>query len=97
MQTEEFTSWYAGSGGGESDKILFCYGDLGVGKLILGNKGGPRGMEGEGQVLTSCDFSSLVIDSLCDQAREKAAVACFYFDFAESNRPKVTKHANIRY
>ena len=34
-------------------------------------------------MLTSCDISSLVIDSLCDQARDqKFAVACFYFDFA---------------
>ena len=34
-------------------------------------------------MLTSCDVSSLVIDKLCDQARDQeAAVACFYFDFA---------------
>ena len=34
-------------------------------------------------MLTSRDISSLVIDSLCDQARERdVAVACFYFDFA---------------
>jgi len=34
-------------------------------------------------VLTNCDDSSLVIDSLCDQARsQKFAVACLYFDFA---------------
>ena len=34
-------------------------------------------------MLTSQDVSSLVIDSLCDRAREgNAAVACFYFDFA---------------
>ena len=40
-------------------------------------------MEAKRQVLTSCDISSLVIDSLCDQARgQKFAVACFYFDYA---------------
>jgi len=40
-------------------------------------------MKKEGQVLTSCDVSSLVIDWLCDQARGlEVAVACFYFDFA---------------
>ena len=40
-------------------------------------------MEEGGQVLTSCDISSLVIDWLCDQARgRRVAVACFYFDFA---------------
>jgi len=34
-------------------------------------------------VLTSCEYSSLVIDRLCDQARgQSVAVACFYFDFA---------------
>ena len=34
-------------------------------------------------MLTSRDVSSLVIDSLCDQARgQDVAVACFYFDFA---------------
>ena len=40
-------------------------------------------MEEKGQVLTSCDVSSLLIDRLCDQARgQEVAVACFYFDFA---------------
>ena len=34
-------------------------------------------------MLTSRDVSSVVIDSLCDQARgQNATVACFYFDFA---------------
>ena len=34
-------------------------------------------------MLTNCDDSSLVIDSLCDRARgQEVAVACFYFDFA---------------
>jgi len=37
-------------------------------------------------VLTSRDVSSLVIDSLCDQARrQNFSVACFYFDFAAHN------------
>jgi len=36
LQTEEFRSWYAGSGGGESDNaVLFCYGDPGVGKTYI--------------------------------------------------------------
>jgi len=40
-------------------------------------------MEEKGQVLTSCDVSSLVIDNLCDWARgQEVAVACVYFDFA---------------
>ena len=34
-------------------------------------------------MLTSCDASSLVIDSLCNQAEGRnATIACFYFDFA---------------
>ena len=53
------------------------------GRLISGTRDQPRRMEGEGQVLTSSGVSSLVIDSLCDQARgQNAAAACFYFDFA---------------
>ena len=37
-------------------------------------------------MLTSCDTSSLVIDALCDRAREEdVAVACIYFDFASRN------------
>jgi len=36
LQTEEFRSWYAGSGGDESDNgVLFCYGDPGVGKTYI--------------------------------------------------------------
>jgi len=36
FQTEEFRSWYDGSGGSESDKaVLFCYGDPGVGKTFI--------------------------------------------------------------
>ena len=35
-------------------------------------------------MLIGCDISSLVIDELCKQAVEgNAAVACFYFDFAD--------------
>ena len=37
-------------------------------------------------MLTSGDASSLVIDSLCNQARgQNTTVACFYFDFASQN------------
>ncbi|KAG0634279.1 hypothetical protein HOY80DRAFT_538514 [Tuber brumale] len=36
LQTEEFRSWYAGSGGSGSDNaVLFCYGDSGVGKTYI--------------------------------------------------------------
>ena len=58
-------------------------------KLISGNKSEPPGMQENGQVLTCGDFSSLVIDYLCDQAGgQNATVACFYFDFAtEKEQP----------
>ena len=36
LETEEFRSWYAGSGRSESDKaVLFCYGDPGAGKTFI--------------------------------------------------------------
>ena len=58
---------------------------------ILGNKDEPRRMEGKGQVLTSRGVSSLVIDSLCDQAKgQNIAVACFYFDFAAQKEKSPT-------
>ena len=42
-------------------------------------------------MLTSRDVSSLVIDSLCDQAKgENVAVACFYFDFAAQKEQSPT-------
>ena len=42
-------------------------------------------------MLTSCDISSLVIDSLCDQAGgQDVAVACFYFDFAAQKEQSPT-------
>ena len=53
----------------------------GLERLLLGNKDEYPRMEG--QVLTSCDTSSLVVDSLGDQTRgQGAAIACFYFDSA---------------
>jgi len=42
-------------------------------------------------VLTSRDVSSLVIDSLCEQAGgQNVAVACFYFDFATQQEQSPT-------
>ena len=36
LQTEEFKNWCACSVGSESDNVvLFCYGDLGVGKTFI--------------------------------------------------------------
>ena len=42
-------------------------------------------------MLRNCDASSLVIDTLCDWAiRQKAVVACFYFDFADPEEQSPT-------
>ena len=72
-------------------RFCFATGIQGSARLILGNKGEPRGMEGKGQVLTSRDVSSLVIDSLCDRTRgQNCAVACFYFDFAAQKEQSST-------
>ena len=60
-------------------------------KHILGNKDEPCGIEKKGTVLTSRGVSSLVIDSLCDQARgQSAVVVCFYFDFAAQKEQSST-------
>jgi len=54
-------------------------------------------------LLTDCDASSLVIDTLCDWARGRnAAVVCFYFDFAaqkraiSNDRPKLPPKTSCR-
>ena len=42
-------------------------------------------------MLISCDVSSLVIDSLCDQARgQNVAIACLYLDFAAQQEQSST-------
>ena len=63
----------------------------GLERHLSGNKVKHRRVEKRGQILTSCDISSLVIDSLCDRAREQnATVACFYFDFAAQKEQNTT-------
>ncbi|RPA99100.1 hypothetical protein L873DRAFT_1684900 [Choiromyces venosus 120613-1] len=45
-----------------------------------------------GPVVGKTYISSLVIDSLCDQAEgENVAVACFYFDYAEGKEQTPTR------
>jgi len=64
-------------------QFFFAMGVRGSARLILGNKGEALRIEARQQVLTGHDASSLVINSLCDQARgQNATVACFYFEFA---------------
>jgi len=64
---------------------------LALEKHTLGNTDGPRGVKEKLQVLTSCDISSMVIDSLCSQAGGRnTTIACFYFDFADRNEQSPT-------
>jgi len=46
--------------GGGSPMGQFCFGR----RLIFDSKDEPRGMEGKERVLTSCDVSSLMADSM---------------------------------
>ena len=60
----------------------FATGIRGLVRPTLGKEGGSRGKGGT-VLLISCDVSSLVIDTLCEQAAGgNVAVAYFYFDFA---------------
>jgi len=63
-------------------QFCFAMGIGGSARNLLGtNAHIEKFNERRGQMLTSCDVSSLVIDSLCDQAGgQDVAVACFYFD-----------------
>ena len=83
LQTKEFSGWYDGHGGDESDnKVLFCYGDPGVGKTFIRYQGRTSEKKKKASA-NGYDVSSLVIDKLCDQAGGRNfTVACFYFDFA---------------
>jgi len=73
-------------------QFCFAMGIRGSVKLILGNKDEPQGVEENEHVLTSCDASSLVVDSLCDRVGgQDAAIACFYFDFAARKEQSPTR------
>jgi len=60
-------------------------------RRLSGNENCSPKREGRESVLRGHDGSSLVVDSLCDQARgQNTAVACFYFDFAARKEQPVT-------
>ena len=62
----------------------------GSGRHLLGNEN-YSWRESRELVLTEHDFSSLVVDRLCDQSRGKnTAVTCFYLDFAARKEQSVT-------
>ena len=61
-------------------------------KHLSGNKNYSQGSEEREVVLISHNFSSLVVDRLCDQARgQNVAVTCFYFDFADRKEQSATR------
>ena len=69
----------------------FAMGILGSERHLSGNKAySPRREESE-PVLMRRDDSSLVVDTLCDQASgQNAAVSCFYLDFAARKEQSAT-------
>ena len=61
-------------------------------KHLSGNKNYSQGSEERELVLISHNFSSLVVDRLCYQARgQNVAVTCFYFDFADRKEQSATR------
>ena len=77
LETSKFREWREGEGGVDQ-AVLFCSGDPGVGKthLRLATRFFKR------MSLTGRNSSSLVIDRLCDQAKEEdLAVAWLYCDY----------------
>ena len=91
LQTEEFRSWKNSDGQCGSQKAtMFCSGNPGVGKTYIRyeTQYGGEGAQSRIFFLTSRHISSLVADTLCDEAGkagEHISVACFYFDFAAQN------------
>ena len=76
LPIEEFGNSYASSGGGESnERVLYCYGDPGVGHAYIGLQGGAS--KNGGYVLTSCDIRSLVTDSLIRPKGEMSPLHVF--------------------
>ena len=64
----------------------------GLARLISGNKGESRGIDGEVQVLTSRDASSLVVDNLCDRAEGKMSPL---HAFTLTSQPKKSSHRRV--
>ena len=65
--------------------VQFCFTMeiRGSARHILDNRDETLEIKEKGQVLRSCDISSLITDSLCDQARGRdVIVTCFYYRFA---------------
>jgi len=59
-------------------------------RLISGNKDERVFGEKTTLLLTSRNISSLVVDTLCDQAEQDTAIACFYFDYASQKEQSPT-------
>ena len=83
LQTDEFRSWCDGGEEESNNATPPCYGSPGAGKTysISGSKYQTRFDEKITLSLASRNICSLVVDTLCDQAGQNTAIACFYFDY----------------
>jgi len=80
LKRNEFESW-VGSRGGSVNATLLCYGGPGVGKTFIRY---VRILEKPWTTLTGNEISSLVIDTLGEQARgQNIAVLSLYCDYKE--------------
>jgi len=78
LQRNEFESW-RNSQDGSPNPTLRCYGDQGVGKTYIRYE---MTLQELSTMLTSDKTSSLVIDTLCEQAQgQNIAVLFFYCDY----------------
>jgi len=91
LQKNEFETWREG-GGGSRNPTLLCYGGQGVGKTYIRYQSVVRNpLRRPCAILTRNEISSLVIDTLCKQARgQNMAVLSLYCDYqARKNQSAV--------
>jgi len=87
LEKNEFQEW-SGTQQVPKQAVLFCYGDPGVGKTHIRLAGKPSN---KWISLTAINNSSLVIDWLCDQARNKdIVVAGLYCDYLAQEEQSTT-------
>ena len=87
LERNEFFRW-SGSQAAPKQAVLFCYGHPGVGKTHIRS---ARRLSYKWTSLTASNISSLVIDSLCDQVRNRdIAVAGLYCDYLAQEQQSTT-------
>ena len=96
LQMEGFSRSVESRGSQCGSPVLFCDGDPGCARLLLGSKDKLREWREIGQVLTSRDAILLAIGSLCNRARgQNVLVARLYLDFA-ARRTSARRRLNER-